>query len=554
LDDFEGGRSARSRKSVEWIVAETESQSGRLRSRLPESELADFLVDRSGFGLLESRVLRERLALRASDDELDQLHEYPGGARSRGGRQAKAKAIAGRTWKPGKSWPRHFVRVLDLPAVFAGLPGAGREPDTLEVAPFVPLPDLEDFQTDLKDQVIGVLAGAAGANRGVLTLPTGAGKTRTAVESLIEWRLSQTHRRLILWIAQSEELCEQAVQAFREVWTDLGHRDAQVRQNLEIARLWGSSSIPTDPDVVVASIQKLHAIIRDGDTGERKQELASLCERLGTVVVDEAHRMLAPSYGEVLRFLGIDLAQRSSSSIPLVGLTATPFRSVDAETRQLVARFHGTLLIPLSLGDDMVGELRRRRVLSIPEHVVLDYDGPEFQMEGNTRYREHFDQFNDFHPGFLREIGQSDRRNRALLERLLALPPDWPTLFFGCTVEQAVAMSVLLRRAGRTSDAVTADTRGATRRALIEQFRDGELSVLCNYGVLTTGFDAPRVRALVVGRPTTSPVLYEQMIGRGMRGPRFGGTENCQVVDIKDNIRFRGQLAYTLYSKYWPDR
>ncbi|MBM4828594.1 DEAD/DEAH box helicase [Actinospica acidiphila] len=533
---------------MESIIAAVENESGRLRPKLPEDELAEFLVDRSGFGLLESRMLRERLALRASEDELERLHDYRGGERSRGGDRAKAKKIAERTWKPGKSWPRHFVRVLDIPPAFAGLPGSTREPDTLEVAPFVPLRDLEDFQQDLKEQMIEVLSGAPGANRGVLTLPTGAGKTRTAVESLIEWRISQQRRQAVLWIAQSEELCEQAVQAFREVWTDLGHRNDQVRHTMEIARLWGNASVPSDPDVVVASIQKLDAILR-GTNEDVRQELELLREDLGAVVVDEAHRMLAPSYTRVLRFLGIELTQKAP--VPLIGLTATPFRRVNAETRQLADKFHSKLLSSRSLGEDIVSELRQQNILSRPEHKVLSYAGPEFKMEDVESYRAHFDKFDDFHPGFLRQIGESDARNRALLKQLLELPPDWPTLFFGCTVEHAIAMAVLLRRAGRASEVVTSDTRSATRRALIEQFRDKHLSVLCNYGVLTTGFDAPAVRALVVGRPTTSPVLYEQMIGRGMRGRRFGGTESCLVVDIEDNIRFSGQLAYERYSGYW---
>ncbi|MET8218813.1 DEAD/DEAH box helicase [Streptomyces hirsutus] len=548
IENLESGGRSRSRKSVEWIIAAVENESGRLRSKLPEDDLFEFLVDRSGFGLLESRTLRERLALSASEDELEKLHDYQGGERSRGGSRAKAKKIAERTWKPGKSWPRHFVRVLDIPPAFAGLPGSTREPDTLEVAPFVPLRDLEDFQQDLKEQVIEVLSAAPGANRGVLTLPTGAGKTRTAVESLIEWRISQQHRQAVLWIAQSEELCEQAVQAFREVWTDLGHRNDQVRHTMEIARLWGSRSVPSDPDIVVASIQQLDAVLRDTND-DMPQELELLRENLGAVIVDEAHRMLAPSYSRVLSFLGIELGQ--NAPVPLIGLTATPFRRVDAETHQLAARFHSKLLSSRSLGDDIVSELRRRDVLSRPEHKVLSYAGPEFQMEDVESYRAHFAQFDDFHPGFLRQIGESDARNRALLKQLLELPPDWPTLFFGCTVEHAIAMAVLLRRAGRAAEVVTSDTRTATRRALIEQFRDERLSVLCNYGVLTTGFDAPAVRALVVGRPTTSPVLYEQMIGRGMRGPRFGGTESCLVVDIEDNIRFSGQLAYKRYSSYW---
>ncbi|PPS89944.1 putative DNA repair helicase RadD [Streptomyces sp. MH60] len=549
IEDLESGGRSRSRKSVEWIIAAVEHESGRARSKLPEGELADFLVDRSGFGLLESRTLRERLALSASEDELETLHDYRGAERSRGGSRAKAKKIAERTWKPGKSWPRHFARVLDIPPAFAGLPGSTREPDTLEVAPFVPLRELEDFQQDLKEQVIEVLSGAPGTNRGVLTLPTGAGKTRTAVESLIEWRISQSRRQTVLWIAQSEELCEQAVQAFREVWTDLGHRNDQVRHTMEIARLWGSGvSVPSDPDIVVASIQKLDAVLR-GTNDDTQQELELLREDLGAVVVDEAHRMLAPSYNRVLRFLGIELGQKAP--VPVIGLTATPFRRVDAETRQLAERFHSKLLSSRSLGGDIVSELRRRDVLSRPEHKVLSYAGPGFRMDDVESHRAHFEQFKDFHPDFLRKIGESDARNRALLEQLLELPPDCPTLFFGCTVEHSIAMAVLLRRAGRAAEVVTSNTRSATRRALIEQFRDKRLSVLCNYGVLTTGFDAPAVRALVVGRPTTSPVLYEQMIGRGMRGPRFGGTKSCLVVDIEDNIRFSGQLAYERYSGYW---
>jgi DNA repair protein RadD len=552
VNDLEGSTRRRRQKSVEWIVAETETRSARLRSRLPHDDLASFLVDCCGLDLLQSRMLRERLALRATDDELDRLHDYTGAARSRGGRQAKAKKIAERRWEAGKSWPRHFVRILDLPPVFAGLPGSPREPDLLDVSPFVPLPPLWSFQVDLKEQVLEVLTGPPGANRGVLTLPTGAGKTRTAVESLVEWRLSQESRPVILWIAQSEELCEQAVQAFREVWIDLGHRPSEVRQSLQVARFWGGAAVPDDPDVVVASIQKLQSVVSDQDPN-RRQELAVLCERLGAVVVDEAHRTEAPSYNEVLGFLGIDLAPRSSSEVPLLGLTATPFRSDDAESRRLVGRFHGRLLTARSLGDDVVGALRQQRVLAVPEHEVLDYRGPEFPMEDNQSFVEYFDQFNDFHPRFLQEIGQSEERNRALLDRLLELPEEWPTLFFGCTANHALAMAVLLRRAGRHAQAVTAATRSATRRALIEEFRARRLSVLCNYQVLTTGFDAPRVQALVIGRPTTSRLVYAQMIGRGMRGPRFGGTEKCTVIDVSDNIRFRGELAYTLYSDYWAD-
>ncbi len=108
-------------------------------------------------------------------------------------------------------------------------------------------------------------------------------------------------------------------------------------------------------------------------------------------------------------------------------------------------------------------------------------------------------------------------------------------------------MSSLLQRSGRSSACITAKTRSSTRRGLIERFRSGAVSTLCNYGVLTTGFDAPSVRCVVVARPTASRILYEQMIGRGLRGPLFGGTEECLVIDVDDNIQWRNEPVLVQY-------
>jgi superfamily II DNA or RNA helicase len=557
--DAEAG-SGRRRKSVEWIVAETEHGDGRLWSRLPDEDLAVFLVDLKGPDLLSSRELRYRLALNASPDELDRLHDYPSECIGRGGRQSQAKAIANRRWHPGKTWPAHFIRTLGFPEVFGGVPGSPTDPDTLEVEPFRPLPELEDFQLDLKAQLIHVLHGPPGRNRGILSLPTGAGKTRTAVEGILEWRLAAGERPGVLWIAQSDELCEQAVQAFREVWIDQGYRPSASREPLIIHRMWGGGrAVTTQPDVMVASIQKLHAIIR-GEGGsataqeERRRALRLMAEHVGAVIVDEAHRVLAPSYSEVLRFLGVDLGRSTHSPMPLIGLTATPYRGVEEETRRLVHRFHGRLLRAALLGDDPVSCLRKREVLSKAVHTVVHHNGPVHALQEDDRFVRYFEQFSDFHPDFLQRLGQERFRNQRLVDLVCELPPEHPTLFFGCSVEHARAIAVLLNRRGRSAATVIAETRSATRRFTIEEFRAGRISVLCNYGVLTTGFDAPRVGAVVIARPTASPILYEQMIGRGMRGPRFGGTSECLVIDVEDNIRFGGQMAYTRYERYWEAR
>src|SRR6266851_6525083 len=100
-------------------------------------------------------------------------------------------------------------------------------------------------------------------------------------------------------------------------------------------------------------------------------------------------------------------------------------------------------------------------------------------------------------------------------------------LYFGPSVRDAECMAYLLRERNIPAAVVSGSTREATRRLVIGRFKRAEIRVLCNCEVLTTGFDAPRVTHVVVARPTVSQVLYEQMVGRGLRGVKFGGTQVC---------------------------
>jgi len=70
--------------------------------------------------------------------------------------------------------------------------------------------------------------------------------------------------------------------------------------------------------------------------------------------------------------------------------------------------------------------------------------------------------------------------------------------------------------------------------------------------VLTEGFDAPKIRALYITRPTYSPNLYQQMIGRGLRGPLNGGEEECLIFDVEDNIAmYEEQMAFHEFEPLW---
>ena len=535
-------------RSIEWIVAAAERNSAPPKSlRLPDDSVIDLLVELAGSDLLADRELRRLIASRCDPRVLSRLHDYPSSTRGRGGDRSKATAVAQRKWHPGKSWATYFVRSIRMPLSFAGWKSEAALPDTLDVEPCVKVPPLADFQRELFHRLVEVLNSAEDRNRAILTLPTGAGKTRTAVEALLSWRQSREDRPIVLWIAQSDELCEQAVQSIREVWFDLGHGDSSFRESLTIGRLWGSrNAVPWECGAVVASIQKLFAAARGDGSELTAESLEALGEQTGVVVIDEAHRALAPSYGSVLNALGFNFRQRSNKTA-LIGLTATPRRTSDDETRRLRRRFHDNILNVPSLGEDPIQSLRGQGVLARIKVESLDYDADRIELGSSASHAQYYEDFEDIHPDILRRLGEEHLRNRRLIERLLALDPAWPVLVFACSVQHAQAMTSLLQRGGRSSACVLGTTRPATRRATIERFRSGQLSVLCNYGVLTTGFDAPSVRCVVVARPTASPILYEQMVGRGMRGPEFGGTTECLVIDVDDNIRWRNQPATVQY-------
>jgi superfamily II DNA or RNA helicase len=80
---------------------------------------------------------------------------------------------------------------------------------------------------------------------------------------------------------------------------------------------------------------------------------------------------------------------------------------------------------------------------------------------------------------------------------------------------------------------------------------------LCNFGVLTTGFDAPKTSAVIIARPTTSIVLYSQMIGRALRGVRVGGTAKAIVSTVVDTSIpvFREIInQFTNWDAQWKNR
>ena len=447
----------------------------------------------------------------------------------------------------GSRIARTFVRDLGFPDGFAGAPSDRRDPEL--VVPGPPnLPPLHEYQKRIVALIHGLLFDAGEHPRGLISLPTGAGKTRVAVQALVEALSTGGMGSPVLWIAPSDELCEQAVQTWSEVWRACGPME-----ELRIGRLWATNEVPEavgGSQVVVATAEKLRYRV---DSDDYKWLSEATC-----VVIDEAHTATTPEYTRVLQWLDISARGRTRTTrAPLLGLTATPFRGrSEDETKRLISRFGSRRLDRVFGDDDDYGATYR----VLQEMGVLSrVDGEE--LETGTTIDIDRDLSPDERDSFQRlglpsrvfdTIAKDVDRNRLVLRSILERPRDWPILLFAVSIEHAHTMSALLTLEGISAAAIDYRTEPSVRRRYVDRFRHGELRVLANFNVLTQGFDAPATRAIYVARPTFSPNTYQQMIGRGLRGPLNGGKDRCLIVNVRDNwITYGDKLAFYEFEHLW---
>lgn len=449
-----------------------------------------------------------------------------------------AVALGAMPWTNGGRLPAALAEVLDIPAAY--LPRRGGSVEVIQqIVPSAQLPPLFSFQENVKQKLICWLAGVDSPTSlaALLQLPTGSGKTRTTLEAVIlDWRerIQLEDGKGVLWLAHSEELCEQAAETFERLWTAIGSVP------IDVVRYWGRASIrgyELSGSFIVAGYSKLTSVKKtDLDLYNRILSVSSIC------VVDEAHRALAPTIREVIKDF------RSKKGNAVLGLTATPGRSAaeDSENRKLASLFDNRLIAADDLGLEPIAALQERGVLArvIREEIITGIS----VNESSTG------EFDDLDGATLDRLARNAERNQLIVRKVMALIKNGrPTLVFSCTVDHARQLAALTALEGAKVGAVDCYMNTPARRSLVEQFRSGRLDALFNFGVLTTGFDSPTIGAIVIARPTTSIVLYSQMVGRALRGPKVGGTRDCRIVDIKDNFRSFGDLdtVYKYFEDYW---
>lgn len=208
---------------------------------------------------------------------------------------------------------------------------------------------------------------------------------------------------------------------------------------------------------------------------------------------------------------------------------------------------------------ELYSKLIKRRILCEVYHrVVVSRRAIELTMKDVSE----IEMYGEFQSRTLNQVGDIFERNILIIQviRQMNQLGRRKILFFGCSVEHSRKIAISLRAIfGIDTRYVDSMMDMDSRIAAIQEFRNGPVEVLCNFGVLTTGFDAPSVDCVFVGRPVRSALLYTQMIGRGMRGTKNGGTEDVVLVDIDDNFQINknryapisDSMGWKMYREYW---
>ena len=378
---------------------------------------------------------------------------------------------------------------------------------------FKPLNSLWEYQSKIFFKAIEFVE--ISSNRFIITMPTGAGKTRTAMEILINFLNNGTDKfepRQILWIAEKKELCEQAVESFLKIWPHLG------KTSMKLYRFWeGSKSQNFEKNsIIVSTYAKLRGIIKKNII---KPDL---------IICDEAHSAVAKTHKLLLEKL-------STYNSRIIGLTATPIRTRNDETEDLIDFFYDNI-IEMEIGDEenTIEYLQKRGFLSYYNAHTID---STVRFKTSRKLLKLIEKDRDLPDGFLQEIANNQIRNLVIAKLLYQLgQKKIKVLYFAPSIKQSKLMCALLLSFGFNAAHLDSNTPPRYRQDVITKFRNGDIKILCNFGLFTTGFDDPKINAIVIGRPTTSLVLHTQMIGRGMRGKKMGGTKTFDLYRINDEM------------------
>lgn len=353
-----------------------------------------------------------------------------------------------------------------------------------------PLIKLRDYQQEAINNVL--LAAKRGIRRPAVVLATGGGKT-VVMSYLIPQlkKLTEKGNRTLV-LAHKEELVRQAADTISKINPDLSVRIDMQKLKPDL-----------DADVIVGSVPTLVRMSRLGryDPLEFK-----------TIILDECHHATAGSWTKIL---GHFKATEKDLDIYVVGFTATLERSDGA-----------------SLGSVFEEIVFERSLITMVEKKEL-CDVKFSTMKVDVDLSNVPARFGDYASDKLSLEVNQENVNSQVARAYLQLKKEFgfkSTLIFCVDINHCKTLCGVLQKNGVNAQYVTGETVRHERQAILQDFKNGEIDVLCNVLVFTEGTDIPNIDSLILARPTKSRPLLVQMIGRGLR--LHQGKDVCHVVDM----------------------
>jgi DNA repair protein RadD len=333
-----------------------------------------------------------------------------------------------------------------------------------------------------------------------VVIPTAGGKT-PVMASICKDAVGLWQGRVLI-LAHVKELLEQSADKLRAVCPE-------VRFGIYSA---GLNRRDTNAPVIIAGIQSVY---------KRACEL----DAFDLVLVDEAHLIPLEGDGMYRQFLAD--AKVINPNLRVVGFTATPFRLKTG---------------PICTPDGFLNHICYE--VGVRELIVQGYLCPLVSKAGINKAdfsRLHV-RAGEFVADEVEDLMDDDRLVEAACGETVAHTTDRRSvLVFASGIKHGEhIVRVLREKHGIECGFVCGETPTGERDALLGRFKRGELKYLCNVNVLTTGFDATNIDCVALVRPTLSPGLYYQMVGRGFR--LHPGKQNCLVLDFGGNVVRHGPV------------
>lgn len=344
--------------------------------------------------------------------------------------------------------------------------------------------------------------------RMLLYLPTGAGKTVIAAHIIKALRTTPKFGK-VLFVAHRREIINQTA---RTIKRHLPRLKVQIEQGKRTSR--GESA------VIIASVQSL----------VRRKERYNPAE-YALIICDECHRALAPSWEQVIDYFH----SQADKDALLLGMTATPQRTDGKSALDVFGRTAFEISRP-DLED--LGYLVPMRYYTVRSNLELD----KVKMSAG-----------DFQVGALSKVMNTPTSRALTVKAWMEQGEGKKTIAFCAGVDHALNLAADFTALGVRGEKIDGKTKD--RDEILKRFADGQIQVLTNYGVLTEGFDDPTVECILMARPTTSPLVYTQCVGRGLRPAPDKNA--CVVIDIVDRSTHQLQYGATQMAglpKKWRSR